>query len=516
MFVYAATSNDPVLTAANAYKNLNKRETSAFECSDCGNHMHVVASKSPEPYCISCGSDRVIESNRKIPETAAFVNDTELSSVYCKSCDTENVMPTSAVVAAVGKVHCVLCGSALKVVSADADSIDEPIVSDAAEPPVVDNGGGSMDAEGSDFPDLTNEETSDADPDATDDDEAEENADAIDDTADEGAEESEGFSEDADVVDVGDDVPDFSGLGEEEPGNEEELFLDAYDGGDAAAEVPPGEPLMDALELDDTPESLTFVSKAGALLAMKGAHVVAFANAKSVGRDSDILHTPEYATAVLMTAGRIGARKALAKFHFNKITVKPTDTAAVSRQVAVARSSFEDAQARKMAVFADSMAIAAAGLARGLWREAKNPIRAALEQQLGQSMAPRVARTTASRILLESGVEYSKTLVEYANKIASMSSNARKEYADMLNLVSDDADVEMSDMEDAPEVDDGEISDSVEDMDDVTSRLNTTASPSTATAALFQAPRSRNQGGESTVASAADILSGKKPFMFPY
>jgi ribosomal protein S27E len=513
VFVYAASSNDPVLTAENAYKNLNQRETSSFECSDCGNHMHVVASASPEPYCVSCGSDRVIESNRQVSETASFINDKELSSIHCKTCDTENVMPTTAVLAAKSEVHCVMCGSSLRVVS-EIKAGDKVKADFADAPPVVNNGGGSMDAAGGEdeFPNLDGIEdaAAGAEGDDTDDnnDDTEE-ADAVEDSAEEGKD----FGEDAGF---GDEVPDFSNLeGVEAPGNAEELFLDAYNPAEGDAPAAEGEPLMDALELDDTPESLTFVSKASTLLAMKGAHVVAFATATTVGRNADILHTPEYAKSVVITAGRTGARKALAKFGFRNITIKPTDTAAVAKGVATARAAFAAVQTKKDAVFADSIAIAAAGLARGLWRNEPNPIRAAIEHQLSTNMNARSARTVATKIMTEHGLEYSKTLVTYANKLASMSVTARKEFADMLDLVSDDT----ADEEITSDAEVGDDVDGLDDLDDVTARLRTPA-----TAALFQAPRSRIREHSSTAqtasvsatVSASAVLSGKEPLSFSF
>lgn len=526
VFVYAASSKDPVLAAEHAHKSLNQKVTSAFECSDCGTNMHVVASASPEPYCVTCGSDRVVESNRKVPETAAFVNDKELASISCGSCDTENIMPASAVKAAAGKVHCALCGSGLSVVSAEFTDGDVTEGVEGSEVPAVTDkvataGDSLVISPGEDdFPDLSGDSNDAYGSDEED--ENEETGDAIDDTGsedDSAFTEGEGFEEDADMADTGDfnmdaehaeddyAVPSFQGLdGLEEDGNEEELFLDAYEGGTD------GQPLLDALELNDTPDALTFVSKAKTLLAMKGAHVVAFANAKTTGKNADVLHTPEYAKAIAITASRTGVRKALAKFGFTPITVKPVDTAAVSKSVAIARSEFAAAQGKKDSVFADSIAIAAAGFARGVWRDAKNPLRAALEAQLSISMTPRNAKATASRILTQSGLEYSKELVAYATKLSALSTTARKEYADMLNLVSDDAgdmldetaDTEDEDMLDGGS-DVGQMDDAVEDMDNVTSRLST--------AALLRRPSEVRSSAKAETASsrAKAILAGKAP-----
>lgn len=517
MFVYAASSNDPVLTAENAYRVLNKKETSSFECSDCGSHMHVVSSVSPEPYCISCGTDRVIESNRKVPETAAFMNDNELASVHCTACDTQNVMPANAVKAAKQEVHCVLCGTGLQVVNSEST---EDVAEDETTPAVTESesvasaedsdeemamGDDEEMAMGEDeFPELPAMAMSEED------DSGEEIAMDADMPVD------QEYTEEYAAGDL------LDGYGGEEPGvKASDMYLDDKET-DGVMAGDQGLGLLDALELDDTTTALSFSAQAGVLIARKGAHTVAFATPASANQDADTLMSKGFEQAVFITAGTKGVRKALASYGFKQVKVKPVDSSAVNKGVAKARSEFASLQAKKDQVFADSIAIAAAGFARNLWRDAKNPLKAALEAQFATTMSPRNAKLAATKILTQHGLEYSKSLVSYATKLASMTATARKEYADMLDLVSDDAEMEYGETDDtrplepsypsSEEAMEEDIGEAIEDMGDVTARLST--------AALLRAPRGSYQNSVTAgsnrdpLVAATEILAGRAPLGF--
>lgn len=493
-------------------------ETSSFECSDCGNKQHVVSSVSPEPYCVTCGSDRVIQSNRRIPETAAFTSDSELSSVTCSACDTENVMPIKAVKAAKGCMHCVVCGGDLDVAEGESNKEESDF---APQPNVTPSGGGSDDISAEDdFPGEVTSDAEDGDESFTEKSDALDGMDALE--LDNGSEDPTMSMPEPDfgTEAIGDSLPNFGDLsGIEEPGNEEQLFLD--DAADVSGPAASGEPLIDAMELNDTPEGLEFMSKAGTLLAMKGAHVVAFARTADVGQNADILHSPEFAKAVVMTASRLGARKALARMGFKNIRVKPTDVKASNRAIAVAKSEFATTARKKEEVFADCLAIAAAGLAKGLFKNFKDPIRAAVELQLQSSMNVRASKVMASRIMSENGMEYAKSLIMLANKLSGMTAQTRKEYADMLDLIDDGTELALTaSADEMPEndyakqtsgVDDGEdVTDASEDLDSVQSRLTTAAllMPSNRLA------KGSNGRRVSASASASAILAGTAPLSF--
>ena len=475
VYVYAATSKDSILTANNAYKDLNAKETSSFSCSDCGNHMHVVASASPEPYCISCGSDNMVASTQKVAATASFVSDKEIASVSCPTCETHNVLPASAVAAAGKEVHCVMCGTQITVADAVEDEefeLDKETSADG-----MPDDGMPVDAE-DDFPDMTAES-------------------AIDGIDDEISEEftSEETYENPEM----DDIMKSDGMESED--TPENLFID--DQGPAA----PGEPLMDSMDLDDTPESLSLMSvAAGTVIAMKGIHTVAYANAKTAGKNADILERPEFEKALMISAGTIGMRKALAQMGFSPVKVKPVDAAVVSREVVQAKSQFMADQSKKQQVFTDSMALAAVGLSRNLWKGAENPLRTAIEAKFAD-LGVRNPKAVTSKLLSENGLAYSKTIVAVATKLAAMSGTARKEYAEMLDLVEDDPSTANADeMLNIDEVaGDEEIDDVADDIDNVTARFQTPA---------LLLPKKQTAGVTQRTASA--VLAGTAPLNFNF
>ena len=512
VFVYAASSKDPVLAATHAHKTLNKMAASAFECSDCGSQQHVVSSSAPEPYCVTCGSDRVIESNRKVPATAAFVSDDELASITCSACGTDSVLPIKAVSASKGCLHCVTCGGELAVAEEESPKAKETADGEAAPEATPAAGGGSAVEGEDDFPDA--EEAN----------------------AEDEAENSDSYTEESAMDDNGSEDPtmalgepsfgednfqeagpsSFSDMGVEEPGNEEELFLQDLDDGAAS-----GEPLIDAMELDDTPAGLEFMSKAGVLLAMKGAHVVAFARESDVGDNADILHSPEFAQAVVLTAAKRGARKALARMGFKDVRVKPTDVKAGLKAVAQARLKFAEKASKKEKAFTDSLAIASVGMAKGLFKEFKDPIRAAVEAQLTASQGNRVAKVTASRIMADNGMDYARSLIQLANKLSGMTEQVRKEYAEMCDLVDDGATVDLrSNADEMPfneesGIDgDEDISESSDDLDSVQSRLTSTAVLLRPKQGATTASTGSRKANVSSNASA--ILAGSAPLRFNF
>jgi hypothetical protein len=511
VFVYAASSKDPVLAATHAHKTLNKMETSSFECSDCGSQQHVVASASPEPYCVTCGSDRVIESNRTVPETAAFVSDDELASITCGACATENVMPLKAVKAAAGCMHCVTCGGELAVAEDEESPKAEETADGEPQPEATPAGGGSADLEGEDdFPAEAAADDSDPEAEAEDDDSYTEESTMEDD----GSEDPTIAMGEPDFGAEAGEMPNFSDMGAEEPGNEEELFLQ-----DVVDTEGSGEPLIDAMELNDTPDGLEFMSKAGVLLAMKGAHVVAFARERDVGTNADILHSPEFAQAVVITAQQRGTRKALARMGFQHIRVKPTDVKAGAKAVAQARLKFAEEASKKDKIFADSLAIASVGMAKGIFKDFKDPIRSAVEAHLSTSQGARTAKVTASRIMADNGMDYAKSLIQLANKLSGMTEQVRKEYAEMLDLVEDGASIElrasadeMPMNEEGAEFGDEDVTDTSEDLDSIQSRLTTTAvllRPKQGVTA--SGARKANVGS-----NASAILAGSAPLRFNF
>lgn len=479
VFVLAAKSEDPVLAGDNVYKSLNKAAKTAFACSDCGTHMHVVASSAPKPYCITCGSMEVNESDEEIPETTRLVSDEEVAKVVCSTCSTANILNSNAITASGGALHCVSCGDNLEIVeSAEGfevpevgDEIRMEVPSELEDPIVTEEVRSSDETDDTDFPSISGTDG------------LEEGNVNIEENEIDALEVADTDDQDHEVeVEVEDSTEEAS----------EGLYLDSNDS---------GEPVADALSLDDTEDGLsidTVVSAGSSLLvARKGVHAVAYITAKMAGDNADLIGTKAFATAVKVTASKHGMRKALAHMKFAPILAKAMDKLTLSKGVVQAKASFAADQSKKDKAFADSLAIAAAGMARGTFKATPNPIKEALVSEFA-ALGVRNSKSLASRIMMSSGMEYAKTLVQTANKLAAMSPNMRKEYADMLDLVEDASNAdETMDMVDR---DHEEVSD---DIEHVTSRMNT--------AALLTRPAGKQLTQTSSVAA---ILAGTQPIKF--
>lgn len=317
------------------------------------------------------------------------------------------------------------------------------------------------------------------------------------------------------------------------------MFDEGSDDLDASLDLPEateGDPLMDSVGLDDTVNACYFISAGTKVLAMKGHFAIASLTEKAAGKNADIMREEAFATAVTVRAGEIGLRKALAAFKFTPIRVPVMTKASVQRQVAAVTSQAESKLESYKRVQAECMAIAAAGMARGFWKGAANPLKASIETELTRLGVRHPGRVSAS-LMGEHGVQYSQTLCEIAAKLGKMSETARKEYADMLDMVSEEpmdsdtwgapaVDNELADADEMPmndfsadeALDDG-FSDGADDLDTmgVQARFTNPASRTTQggrqLAALLQ-PSSRVKASASALADANAVLSGKQGLDF--
>jgi hypothetical protein len=106
---------------------------------------------------------------------------------------------------------------------------------------------------------------------------------------------------------------------------------------------------------------------------------------------------------------------------------------AVAREVAKAMQANVNKQAVDASTLSESMAIAAAGLARGRWKGKENPLLAAFTSEL-TSLGVRNSERVVARILASSLVPFTKTLIEVASDVNKLSPAARKETASMLEM----------------------------------------------------------------------------------
>jgi hypothetical protein len=252
-----------------------------------------------------------------------------------------------------------------------------------------------------------------------------------------------------------------------------------------------GDPLADAMELDDTDMALAFVRASGRVIAMKGHVAIASFSKKTAGKNAFLINSDALPAAAKAAVHSEGLRAGLESIGFKLIRVPVQSSLLADKKVAAIQASVAKKEDDRKREFAGIFALAAAGLNRGNWRGIDNPIRAALVRELENIGVERPARV-AARVLEESGLQYSQTLLEVSNKLSKMSASARKDMAEALEMTNVVASAEAED--------DGEetpVSSALE------ARLNRPA-------LLRPVLASTSKG----ISGASAILAGKAPLSF--
>lgn len=448
--VKAAAAGKPVqvvaadtsqLSEQNAYRALNALELRSHVCASCGTTM---ATDLETPLCVTCGGTHVQATGK--PVKASFVSDASLVSVTCSHCSTASVMEASVVRAAKGSVHCTVCGSSVQAdLSSFSDGDVDPTMS--TTPISVE---GDDDSDGDDEVSVDDLDDNGEDVSATDWLEG-----PVETELEPALEPSLDFDPAGGLPlldeqpDMLADAPGLALASDVDPGDvgyagEDQRIEVESDADDAAEEElgdddlgpDEGEAALTCAGLDDTAKGLRFASVAGSVLALKGAVSVGVLTKAAAKQNADVMHTDAFIGAVLTDAQRIGVKASLAKYGFQLVRVGNVQNAAVARQVQAAKVQAATARASEQKVFAESLALAAAGLARRHWRGHQNPLATAMNEQLA-TLGVRNPDAVTTRLLARAGVEYTKVLCTVAEKLGSMSAAARKEFAEALDMTND-------------------------------------------------------------------------------
>ena len=578
--IQVVAAYDPaILTAKNSVKELAKLSYREHACSDCGTRMSVSA-EVEKPICVTCGGAHVTAT--KAPVSNTFTRDEELVSVTCGSCRTANVLHADVIKASAYQVHCVTCGEHIKA-SNDVDDLSDSATKPGSLPAMK---GQSQNQTQMSLPPKVSAELEDEvsidDEDFDDDDDFGDMetsmlgdtdlshppspVDAFDPTFDiDGMPSAEVNNElrvsgPRDVVLPGDAtndiVPDFSGdavlslddngyfidetaadYTDKDPDHTStvgddfrvEVDAEAEDDLDVEDELADfdgieGEPIIDTLEMDDTPVALAFVKAGNRLVAMKGHVSIASLSAKAAGKNRDVMFSDTFAHAVTATAQRSGLRSALETFEFSAVKAGKVDKVALGRRVQAMKETAAAGERKRQAERSEILALAAAGLARNYWKGQKNPISAALNAFL-QSQGVRRPQPITARIMRDAGMQYAEALLQTATRLEGMSKSVRKELADALNLTEDpgaEYDDPALETEVLSEGDDLSEDYTVDDLDTVVdtspmsvqSRLSVPATR-TRTPQVPALLRTPATAGRVVVSAAAqDVLNGKASLGF--
>lgn len=259
-----------------------------------------------------------------------------------------------------------------------------------------------------------------------------------------------------------------------------------------------GDPIAEAMSMDDTAKGVSMCMTAGRLVVSKGHVAIASLSHQNAGPNADLLGSPAFEAAFRHTASTTGLRKALATYNFQPIRVPTITRATLQKEVAKVKTSVKAAEQERIRKFTDAFALASVGLSRGKWKGYSNPLFAAFTTELTK-VGVRNPQRVAASIFDQHSVQFSKALIEISSKLLNMSESARKEMAEMLNMTASDA-TQSIEQEFAGD----DLREEIHAMTDVESHLMTTASTST---------RSRpNTVQASSV--AADILNGRAALSF--
>lgn len=508
---------------------------SQYECSHCS--TKVVASSHAAPSCVACGHSTKQVQASVAPKVGPVV------AVECRHCSSVHLMEANVVVASGYHLHCSVCGEAndyqkqaskIEAHLAAAKKVTASEEADLEAAELDAELGEDVQAAGDEWPfegvEANGEESDEAaeNPAAVEaseewpfdgDEPATEQAAAEDDLVleDTGEPLEAAADEDEDEDDLALELEDLdapvAANADEMPMNEtpeeitaEEVPAEEY----SAPDLDTGDSLADALALDDSADGLTLAVTAGRVVAMKGHIAVASLKKENAGSNADVMTTAGFQSAVLHLAKNAGMRKALASVGFQPIRIQSLTAATVARRVQEAQQTAVNSTAEKTASFTESIALAAAGLTRGAWKGKKNPLQAALVEEL-RTVGVKNPERVVARVLAANLVPTAKTLVEIATELNSMSPNARKETASILGMT----EVVASTPEE--EVEDEDLEDVQASANDLNGRLRSTASvlPSVLSPSLSVSPRdaSRQSVQASATARALSILDGQAPLM---
>jgi hypothetical protein len=311
-----------------------------------------------------------------------------------------------------------------------------------------------------------------------------------------------------------DDSDDFDDLGDPEVESDPEPELEAE--ADEPEALPfeedvadaDGIALVDADALDDgAVDDLAFATTANAVHVIHSNRIIASmgpASARKVKME-DVYMSDQFHTAVQANVEARGLRKGLVQSGFVLAKVKlAAASKATHRAIEAKVNARIEAKVATMAkrdqALEQSLAIAAVGINRRYFKDAKNELRSGLEAELtaaGVRGASRIVQAAFQRY----GVDYAKAILTLANRIAAMPEDVRDHYASALDLTDDSEFVDSA-------AEDEDMDEDFDDMDDGTEVV-----PDTVTAALMSPARRSHQtaallkAGVKTTA-AMSILAG--------
>lgn len=212
---------------------------------------------------------------------------------------------------------------------------------------------------------------------------------------------------------------------------------------------------VSVLDIDQVPEQdeseLQFATIANCVHVIRSNRIIASMGPRTAAKigASDVYLTPQFQDVVMSGIEQKGIRKGLVQsgFVLSKVRVSASKTTAkvVEAKVTASLKKQMEASATKEKAMEQCLAIAAVGINRQFFKDAKNELKTALESELvhaGVRGGSRIVRA----MFAQHGVSYARAILTLASKLSAMPEVVRNQYAEALDMTSD-GDFEPEDQE---------------------------------------------------------------------
>lgn len=269
----------------------------------------------------------------------------------------------------------------------------------------------------------------------------------------EGDNDEEGWDDDSIEDESWDPESDPADLVEEESDEGEAVNLDVDtddldDDEVSGSHGEEGGEILDIVDVDEIPEDddgqlLAYALSGSNLLVMRKNRVIASLSKKQAELRStaDIYTTDQFQDATSSEVRRHGLRAGLKNMGFVLAKINIAKSSVVNKRVNAKVEKLTASVRRNNSdydkVMAQSLAIASVGINRALFKDVPNPLKAHLEDQMrlaGIQGGQRMVRAAFAKY----GVEYAKSVVTLAQKLAAQPNEARKMYAEALDMTDDE------------------------------------------------------------------------------
>lgn len=422
-----------VVAAAKPTLNSNT-ELAQCKCGSCG--FEFASNAGMDPFCAVCGGEAsTVEVSGVKQPTVQTAGAHSAISCTNPECSAINIFTPETAAAFNDVMHCIMCSQELpyEYSADDEDESDGDSVvdwSDADELPADDSSDMGGKEVRQDAADVSGDEV------------------PADDASDAGDTDADGDAP-AGTEDDGDADADDQASGEEDSGDEaddkdeetssEDPGAEVKDTESAEPEANPATPEVKELEvvMADVVKGEFSLATSGAdmLVASIGSVPVATLERSKAGAVASLMTSKSFRQAVTHAARSMGVTSALTTYGFEMVTAKIDMPGYVAEQVtaktAEVASTFEARSQELAADFEQCLGMAAAGLAKNLFKGRRNVLRDAFVQELSAS-GLRNAEVVVDRVIANHGMDYNRALMETAQYIMAKSEDSRNELASMI------------------------------------------------------------------------------------